>query len=185
MAKHPFVRPTSATPDIGLDFFHRRCTEQDGCLIWKMRMKNGPLTRIDGHDWKVRHLMWNLVHPRGIGTGRAPMPTVCGNDLCIHPDHLTLVRRNRHATGAGTKTLLHRARMAQSKRANAKIDMRQALEIRASSDILAVIAKRHGISISTAHRIKAGMTWIDYNNPFAQLIEARHAKAPTGEAVDT
>lgn len=168
--KPPYVRPASDCPDIGLDYLHARCTESEGCLLWTLRLDSGPITQIQGRSWKVRHLVWNLVHARGPAKGWLPMPTVCGNARCVHPDHLTLVRRNSAVVGA-RRPLVHR--MNSAKRASgAKLTVQQAQEIRASTDILAVLAERYSISKSVASRVRQGTAWKDYRNPFAQLMGA-------------
>lgn len=167
-----YLRPVDEMPDIGLDYLLARCAEVDGCLIWKGPMRNGPLTNIARRGWKVRHLVWSLTHGRTMPRGRAPMPTVCEQERCVHPDHLTPVKRNTHALGK-KMPLLQRSHIAQAKRANsAKITTEQARDIRHSSDTLVMLAKRHGVSISTASRIKAGTAWIDYSSPFTQLQRA-------------
>lgn len=169
MSKLPYTRPASATPDIGLDYLLARCAEVDGCLIWKGSMRNGPLTNIGRRGWKVRHLVWNLTYPRAVPHGKTPMPTVCDNERCVHPDHLTAVKRNAHASGK-KMTLLHRSHIAEAKRLHSgKITLEQAQDIRASSEPLIAIAKAHGISNAAAHRIRSGTAWIDYSNPFMQL----------------
>lgn len=167
-----YMRPTSDYPEIGLDYLYSRCTECDGCLLWKMQMIDGPVTNIMRKRWKVRHLVWRMVHRRSPQADQIPMPTKCGQERCIHPDHLTLVKRNSHARGK-KMTLLHRAHIAETKRVRSgKIDLQKAEEIRASSEPLIVLAARHGISVGNAHRIKHGEAWIDYRSPFAQLIKA-------------
>ncbi len=169
MSTQRYLRPVRETPDIGLDFLLARCAAVDGCLLWKGMMRNGPLTNINKVAWKVRHLVWNLTHGRAVKRGSTPMPTVCWQERCVHPDHLTAVKRNAHALGK-KMTLLHRSHIAQAKRArNAKITPEQARDIQHSNETLTALAKRHGVSISTAHHIKAGTAWIDYSSPFAQL----------------
>lgn len=185
MKKPPYVRPASEYPEIGLDYLHARCVESEGCLLWNMQMANGPITNIGRQTWKVRHLVYRLVHPRGPGKSHLPMPTVCGNERCVHPDHLTLVRRNSAVVGA-RRTLQHCINIAQAKRAKgAKVTLVQVHDIRTCGDTLQVMAARYGLSIAVLSRIRSGQSWKDYSNPFSQLIEASHAKAPASEAVDT
>ena len=170
--KPPYVRPAGDYPDIGLDFLHARCTDSDGCLLWRQRMQSGPVANIGGRAWKMRHVVYRLVHPRGPGRSHLPMPTVCGNDRCLHPDHLLLVKRN--AAVAGTRRpLTHRRAIALTKRERSgKLTAEQATEIRASADTLTALAARYGINVSLVHRIKAGTSWRDYASPFALLVEA-------------
>lgn len=171
-SKQPHMRPVSELPEIGLDYLHARCTESDGCLLWTMQMKNGPVTYIGKRQYKVRHLVWNQVHARSPQGNQMPAPTVCGNERCVHPDHLGLVMRNAHARGK-KMTLLHRAHIAEAKRTRSgKIDAQTAQAIRASDEPLGVLARRHGICIANAHRIRQSQSWIDYSNPFAQLAAA-------------
>ena len=170
--RQPYTRAAHEYPEIDLDYLHARCIELEGCLLWNQKMKNGPVANIGGRAWKVRHVVYRMVHMRGPGKSQLPMPTACGNERCVHPDHLTLVNRNGHAAGKGTKTQMHRSRLAQSKRTHAKIDMPTAQAIRASNDILKVIALRYGISMTAAQRIKTGVAWRDYSNPFSQLMKS-------------
>lgn len=159
-------------PEISLDWLLRRCTQEPpeagGCLVWKQQMNSGPITTIDHRTWKVRHLVWMTVHQRKPRRNLAPMPTVCQNEFCVHPDHLTLVKRNSHQVGTKTP-LLHRLRTAQAKRAGAKLTEQQARDIRTSTEPLQALARRHGIAVSNVHRIRTGKAWIDYSGPFSQL----------------
>ena len=168
--KPPYVRPASDYPEIGLDYLHARCVASEGCLLWTLAMKNGPIAHIQGRAWKVRHLVYRLVHPRGPGKGQLPLPTVCGNARCVHPDHLTLAGRNSHVVGA-QRSPVHCMNIARARRAgSAKLTAEQAREIRASNEPLAVLIARYGISQSVASRVRSGQAWKDYTNPFSQLM---------------
>ena len=85
------MRPIADLPDIGLAYLHARCTQtDDGCLLWKKQMTNGPITNILRKVYKVRHLVWCKTHERAVPEGRLPMPIVCGNARCINPNHLQM-----------------------------------------------------------------------------------------------
>lgn len=168
MKKAPYIRPARQIPEIGLDFLNARCTEEDGCLLWNGRMRSGPVAVIQGREFKVRHVVWRQVHPSPPHKSELPLPTVCGHERCVHPDHQTLVGRNAHARQA--KTLQHRMRIAQARRASGKIDLATARLIRASDEPLQVLSARHGIHLSYAHKIRVGQAWQDHASPFAQLV---------------
>lgn len=168
------MRPLNVFPAIDMAYIEARCVrceDHPGCLLWNARMRYGPIVNIDRQEWKVRHLVWRLTRVRAPQKNQIPMPKVCGNENCVAPEHLRLVRRNEHARGT-PKTLLHRANMAAGKRASSqKIkDMATANAIRESDEILEVVAERHGICIAMASRIRNNEAWVDFTNPFAQLM---------------
>jgi hypothetical protein len=173
MTKKPkYMRPAREMPDIDMDWLLSRCTqeteEEGGCLIWRRQMNHGPVTTIDGRIWRVRHLVWLMAHKCKPKRSFTPMPTECADERCVHPDHLTLVKRNSHLIGQPMPAL-QRLRVTQAKRASAKLTEKQAHAIRDSDETLQVLAQRYNISISLVHRIKTGQAWTDHRNPFFQL----------------
>lgn len=181
MNKKPkkYMRPAREMPDINMDWLLRRCTqetqEDGGCLIWRRQMKNGPITTIDGRVWKVRHLVWAMQRDGKPKRSYAPMPTVCADERCVHPDHLTLIKRNSHQVGTKLP-LLQRMHIAQAKRAtSAKLDEERARNIRTSTETLQALAQSNGIALSLVQRIKTGQSWLNYRDPFLQLA----ARNPT------
>lgn len=157
-------------PDIGLDFLHERCTECDGCLLWKGKMKDGPCSRIAGQDWKMRRLIWQLIHKQTLTPGWVIAPS-CDHERCLHPEHL--VRRPTGYYLVGIKrTAAHRSKCAAAKRSASDLSLEAVDDIRTSTEVLRVVAARHGISIGWAGRIRNGEAWRDYTGPFAQLLGA-------------
>lgn len=72
-----------------------------------------------------------------------------------------MTRKNNH----------HIARIAAAKRASpqAKITQDDALAIRASTEILRIVAERYKISIGTASKIRRGLMRRDFDSPWAGL----------------
>jgi hypothetical protein len=159
-------------PKITMAEIEGRCVRCDGCLLWRGPWESGPKIHVKRKAYKVRHLVWNLSHGRACKKSHLPMPTVCNEPHCVEPTHLTQVKRNRH--WVGRKVPVHvRAKIADTKRATVgKIDMSIAEAIREPGAKLISSARAAGISVTNAQLIRANKAWIDYRNPFAQLMEA-------------
>ncbi len=81
----------------------------------------------------------------------------CDNPKCCNPLHLyagthqdntdDMLKRNRCKTGQGEKN--HSVKLTEE----------QVLEIRASKELLRILAKRYNMSITTIHEIKTRKTW--------------------------
>ena len=159
---------STPTPIITLDWLHSRCTAEENCLLWARRMQHGPVTVIARRTYKVRLLVWLAVHGQRAPKTHIPTPTVCGEDACLHPDHLTLVKRNSHQVGKKLP-LLHRANTSKGKRKAAKLTLEQATAVRLGEGSIRQRARAQNITYNCARQIINGQTWQDYSNPFTQL----------------
>lgn len=109
---------------------------------------------------------------RAIGwlkTGSEPPPKlmwfcVCDTKHCANPAHRRKGTKSDAMLAAGlTKSPLTRARMTEARRRRSTMTAEKAAEIRASAEPLAVIAERHGISITHACAIRRGKRWAALN----------------------
>lgn len=144
------------------------------CWLWQgaTTSQGYPIVKHEGSCKLVRRVMFELHG--GTLTARQPIATMCGEKLCVNPEHLkasTVAKVAQAAAKRGAWTGLTRsAKIATKKRKTAKINMGIAQEIRNSTEINKVLAARFGINKSLAARIKSGHAWRDYSNPFQGLM---------------
>ena len=145
------------------------------CILWTgaTTQQGYPIYKPTGCGCTlVRREMFRLNG--GVIEGRQPVVTTCKERLCINPDHLKASTCKSVAKAAGragafsSKTRC--AKIAASKRMNAKLNIELAREIRVSKISTRVLAKLHGVNRSVIVGIKAGRMWKDYTNPFAGLM---------------
>ena len=143
----------------------------DGCMRWAGAMDSGQITaRVDGEKLNVRTELWRLY-------GKKPLPpgfcvrSVCGDPLCLAREHM--VAEARAAAIRNIPRPVHvRAKIAAGKRANSKITMTVADEIRASTLSDRVLAEKFGVHPSMVGRIRRGENWLSYDGPLGQLARA-------------
>ena len=143
----------------------------DGCMRWAGAMDSGQITaRVDGEKLNVRTELWRLY-------GRKPLPpgfcvrSVCGDPLCLAREHM--VAEAHAAAIRNIPRPVHvRAKIAAGKRANSKITMAVADEIRASTMSERELAAKFGIHPTMAGRIRRGDNWLRYDGALAQLVRA-------------
>lgn len=119
------------------------------------------MCRFQGRHQGVRRTLWQLLG-RGEPKPGQVFTTTCDNPRCCHPDHIKATtqgnlmrRRNRLAKGE----TLRMARLTAAIRAQAKIDMAKAEEIRTSDKSVAEAAAEAGISPSMVRQIRRGEKW--------------------------
>ena len=137
-----------------------------GCYLW-IRSRNSAYrgygdygyTRMDGKKWSAHRLSWFLAN------GFLPEKPIfilhrCDTPACINPRHLK--------TGTQKENVLDRDRKGRraspqgGKNALAKLTDESVIEIRRrrlDGALLRVLAKDHGVSISTIHLVVAGKAW--------------------------
>ncbi len=143
----------------------------DGCMRWAGAMDSGQITaRVDGEKLNVRTELWRLY-------GRKPLPpgfcvrSVCGDPLCLAREHM--VAEAHAAAIRNIPRPVHvRAKIAAGKRANSKITMAVADEIRASTMSERELAAKFGVHPTMAGRIRRGDSWLRYDGALAQLVRA-------------
>lgn len=147
-----------------------RTREIGGCMEWCGYAVEGrfPQIRIDGKAQPVRRFLWKLVH--GPVRGNLWISNTCENPLCVNPDHLVAHTRSRAMSGT-TRTLVHRSKIAATKRAKSVLTIEMVRAIRASSEPNPVLAERYGITPGyVSHLRRGGVVWKDFANPYNQLV---------------
>jgi hypothetical protein len=158
----------AALPDISLQGFLARTTEEGDCLLWDGYAAEGkfPQWRIDGKLHAVRRLVWELTRGplgRGIQVG-----VNCRCDLCVHPDHL-VARTKAKAMAHVPLSPDRRLRIAMARRAKSSLSIDLVRQIRASTEPGNVLEQRHGLQTGYASRIRLGKVWADHASPFSGL----------------
>lgn len=158
------------------EYVAARVREDGGCLRWRGYSCNGhPGGTIDGWRFLVRRALYE--EQRGpIPKGKVIRCT-CETPDCINTEHFKLTTYKAVALECGALGLMsgqvRSARIAAVKRAGAqaKITQDDARAIRASDEPLAIVARRYGITPSTASRIRRGTVRREFvGNPFAGLF---------------
>lgn len=131
---------------------------QTGCRIWDGQInKPGGYGRIGyrGRQWRAHRLSYTLLWAK-IPEGMDLLHS-CDNPLCINPQHL---RPGTHAENI--KEAYQKGRKSVSQGPNHPrfcLSEKQALEVIESTDPVAAIAARFGVSKSMIYRLKNGNTW--------------------------
>ena len=99
----------------------------------------------------------------------------CRNNMCVNPDHVTLVTRKRLqeliADESGYANNPTRTKkIAEVARARGKLTVELVAAIREAPGTQRAIAKQYGVGQSTISAIMRGKTWREYSNPFAGLL---------------
>lgn len=81
----------------------------------------------------------------------------CGTPYCANPAHRKCGNRSTQMLALKMeRTPLQVVRMTAGRRANSKLSEEAAAEIRQSTEVLRVIAEKHGISLSHAGLVRSG-----------------------------
>lgn len=99
----------------------------------------------------------------------------CANHLCVNPEHIEVITRKKLTKRVASQirrsvNVVRMAKISSIARQHAKLNEQLAEEIRQAEGTQREIAKRFKVSQATVSVIKRGLTWRDYNNPFAQLL---------------
>lgn len=147
-------------------------TEPEGeCLLWTGYVDGvgSAQWRIAGKLYLVRRLLWELT--RGTVPKKHQVGVRCGIPACVHPDHLVSRTRGSVQRGVPKSPMqILRTAMAHRAKASTKLTVESAADIRTGAETVSEAARRHGISVSRASRIRRGQAWRDYSNPFAGLL---------------
>jgi hypothetical protein len=156
-------------------YVHDRCVDDGGCWVWQLTIRNSvpQMGRKDRKTVAVRRALWEGL--------KGPIPkgklacVKCETHGCVNPEHLVLsdrkaVGRRAAARGAFSQPI-RIAKMADTKRRQlSTLTSQDVAAIRASDDLLRVLAARFGVSKNTISNIRNGKRWKDYSNPFAGLF---------------
>ena len=151
----------------------KRTTECGDCLLWTGSFVHGtrPVVSIKNKKLYVKR---HLLELAGSDLRRNCVISTCGNNTCVNPEHLLVVSRTtvlkRTAASGAFSTIAVRARVAAGKRKKSKLSQEAALEIRNSSESIAVLAAKHGITEAYGYMIRRGRFRQDYSNPFMGLM---------------
>lgn len=157
-----------------LDDIKDRTVEEGDCWVWRGSTtgQGYPTMKPPGCGCSmVRRVAIELT---GVNLKpRQPVVTTCGERLCVNPAHLkpsttAAVAKAAAARGAFS-TPLRGARIAAAKREKGKLSMDIARDIRVSTDSSRALAELYGVHQSLISRVRAGISWRDYSNPFAGL----------------
>lgn len=145
--------------------------EDGDCLIW-----NGRLSKSSGHpkygDMVMRREVWKARN--GPLMACELITVTCGNPKCL--EHLAITtkseiaRRTNADPSVKARKRLSGAKSARA-RANNKLSMEKAREIRLSSDNDLVLAKVYGVDHSMISKVKRNEAWVEsFSSPFAGLL---------------
>lgn len=160
-----------------LDMIHERCTECGDCWEWQRAISNDryPTLRYKGRVINARRAVFEMAG--GKLQPKSFIVTTCGNAHCLNPAHLKQVKQRDHlAKVAALGSMggpVRSAKIAAIKRAQTgKITLDDAREIRSSNEPVKVLAERYGLCKDRIYRIRRGLAWREYSNPFAGLMPA-------------
>ena len=159
-----------------------RNTEEVGeCLEWQGYREDGTpriTVRANGRSqvMQVRRVQWLLHHGPESIENRLVYAS-CGNQHCVHPDHLKLLtpQQRGRMMGSRSNTAARSAKIAQKARAKGKLTIENVREIRASDETGVALAARFGVNKSMISAIRSHRAWREFNSPFAGLLMGSHA----------
>ena len=162
------IEATAGFQNAGLADLMAHAEEDGECLTWTSHAKDGrfPQWRINGALHPARRAVYELVH--GFIKPGHWIGVNCGNELCVHPDHV--VSRTPGSLRKGKPlSLKNRISLAMGRRAKSHLTGDDIRAIRTSNEIHEVQAERYGVSAVYISHIKVGRKWVDYSSPWAGL----------------
>lgn len=156
--------------------------EEGDCLIWQLCMDNAtPILNLPRgmsarRQIRVRGFLLDAImgkpHPKK-GLDYRPVAT-CQNPRCLAQDHQrwVAISQAQKMTAERTGYHLNPVRNAKiSKALNRRhLSAEAVAEVRASSVPIKQLAAEHGMAFESIRRIKQGITYKDYNSPWAGLM---------------
>jgi hypothetical protein len=153
------------------------CEEVGECVHWRSDAKSElrkrhPLIACNGKPVLVRRVLYE----RAKGELKAGMYLVprCGDRYCVNPEHQRAINEKQKSligAKAAANSPTRAGTTARSKRALGQTRITEAIaaEIRASDEMPTAIGKRLGCDPTQVIRIRRGVAWRDYTNPFIGL----------------
>lgn len=150
-----------------------RSIEEGECWIWQLSFHHGhpQMGAKDRRTRTVRRELWETL--------RGPVPEGrciccnCDNEKCVNPAHLVAMTRKQIGKRAASKGVFsgvtRRAKLADSKRKQGKLDWEKVHAIRGSDETLKVLAQRYGVAMNTVSQVRLGRRWVDFSSPFVAL----------------
>lgn len=158
-----------------IERIRRHIEEVGDCWEWTGALQTAAPVPVMNYKQSVMPVRRLIAIERGAVLNGKLATYRCGNQLCVNPDHVILVTRQKlqKRIAAETRYQINPVRMqklAVMARARGKLTMELAQAIRDAEGSQREIAKRFGVSQATVSVIKRGKTWRDYTNPFIQLF---------------
>ena len=162
-----------------LEFRAAPYLQADGdCIVWTGTSDpvRGPMIHWHGMAVPVRRLMWTL-NGRQLTTSQS-LRCRCEEHNCLRLSHLRKENRVEVLIGKPL-SLVHKLRIAETKRQKSSISLETVNQIRASDRSLRQLSLETNVPISTVAAIRSGRLYKEYRtNPFSGLLAANHeAKA--------
>lgn len=162
-----------------LEQLQERCRHKGECWEWCGSVNGAGVLVFGKERYPARRLMWEAVGRKLQGS--LPIIQVCGNKLCVNPEHLQVATKQEVAARTGKEgrlgTLEKRKKIAQARRSKSTLTMEKVHEIRLSGETAEALAPVYGVTASTIKHIRAHETWRDYENEFSALLPASMRRA--------
>lgn len=159
-----------------IEKIYSRIEEDGDCWEWKGAFQSCGATPMIHWGNKVIAVRRLVAIEMGKNVTGKVVTCSCRNELCVNPDHIMVVTRKQLQVILAKERTYHtspvrRMRISQIAREKlAKITYEQAMQIRQAEGTQRAIAAMFGVSQATVNKIKLGVTWQDYTNPFVQLL---------------
>ena len=153
---------------------YEHCKDDEGCKLWLGLFSGHGLPQYN-FSREDRVLLRNFIYNLYVQPAKKRRIIMkCGNKTCLNPDHmsgLTFSQFFSHISKGDHKSSISaRIAMQKGKRGVAKLNMDIARQIRQDERLAKHVAKEYGVSISTIRGIRKNIMYVDYQNPWSQLL---------------
>lgn len=154
---------------------HSKCDEVGECWEWRGALRLG-VPVIWSPDTKApEYVKRQIAQRRGDFNPRLWYVSVCGNQMCVNPEHVAGKTRSAVAKVAAKKNGNGKradwvANIAKAQRKRSNLTQELVDQIRASDESSAEIARRLNMHRTTISAVRRHETWRDFANPFFRLI---------------
>lgn len=160
-----------------IDMIKERTIEIGDCWEWQGALQSCGTTPTIRHKNRTMAVRRLIMEVQGYALESKVATCTCGNHLCVNPEHIEVITRKKLTKRVASQirrsvSVIRMAKISSVARQHAKLNEQLAEEIRQAEGTQREIAKRFKVSQATVSVIKRGLTWRDYNNPFAQLLGA-------------
>jgi len=157
-----------------LDDVYQHCRVDDECRLWLGTTDSHGLPLYNYSSKSRVHLRKFIYNMYVQSANKRRVIMKCGNKTCLNPDHmnglmlsqfLSLISRDGNKS-----TISARINMQKAKHQKAKLSMDIARQIRQDERLAKEVAQEYGVSISTIRGIRKNIMYVDYQNPWSQLL---------------